>query len=108
MVTPVNLFLVCLFFAAPVDKLKREASSSGLTTVPPSKKLKVNLPGTRPGIPGASGSALLSLDRMGPGTTGVEPWEALATECEVNELFENVVTQITSESTDKAVSVIFV
>lgn len=90
-----------------MDKLKREASSSGLTPVPPSKKMKVNLPGTRPGIPGASGSGLLPLDRMGPGTTGVEPWEALATECEVNELFDNVVNQIVNESTDKAVSLNF-
>ncbi|KAJ8965278.1 hypothetical protein NQ314_004241 [Rhamnusium bicolor] len=91
---------------APVDKLKRDASSSGLPPIPPSKKIKVNLPGTRPGISGASSSGLLPIDRMGSGSTGIEPWEALAIDCDVNDLFETVVTQITNENTDKAVGYI--
>ncbi|KAJ8920096.1 hypothetical protein NQ315_011751 [Exocentrus adspersus] len=88
---------------APGDKLKREGSSSGLTAVPPSKKMKVNLPGSRPGT---SGAGLLPLDRIGSSNAGVEPWEALATECETNELFESIVTQLSNENTDKAVGYI--
>ncbi|KAJ8945121.1 hypothetical protein NQ318_001586 [Aromia moschata] len=88
---------------APVDKLKREASSSGLTPVPPSKKMKVNLPGART-LP--AGSGLLPIDLMGGSSAGAEPWEALAIDCDINDLFENVVNQVTSENNDKAVGYI--
>ncbi|KAG5898788.1 hypothetical protein JTB14_010998 [Gonioctena quinquepunctata] len=91
---------------APVDKLKREASSTSLTPVNPSKKMKVNLPGTRPGITSASGSGLLPIDRMSAGQTGVEPWESLIVECDVSEMFESIVTQITNDNMDKAVGYI--
>ena len=80
------------------DKLKREGSSSSLSAVPPSKKMKVTLPGARPGMPGPSSSSMMPIERM-----GVEPWEALATDCESAELFENIMTAVNAGNTDKAV-----
>ncbi|XP_074031571.1 integrator complex subunit 1 [Leptinotarsa decemlineata] len=91
---------------APVDKLKREATSSSLTPVNPAKKLKGNLPGTRPGISGAAGSSLLSLDRLGGGSAGVEPWESMVIDCDISDMFENVGAQISNDNTEKAVGYI--
>lgn len=85
--------------------MKREGSSSALATVPPSKKLKV-LPGTRPGISGPSGSSLLSIERLGVGQTGLEPWESLVIECEISEVFETVINHVTNDNTERAVSII--
>lgn len=84
-----------------MDKLKREGSSSALVSVPTSKKLKV-LPGTRPGISGPSGS--ISIERLGVGQTGVEPWESLVIDCEISEVFETVINHATNDNTEKAVS----
>ncbi|XP_063908867.1 integrator complex subunit 1 isoform X2 [Zophobas morio] len=83
------------------DKLKREGSSSSLSAVPPSKKMKVTLPGARPGMPGPSSSSMMPIERM-----GVEPWEALATDCESAELFENIMTAVNAGNTDKAIGYI--
>ncbi|CAH1990514.1 unnamed protein product [Acanthoscelides obtectus] len=85
---------------APVDKLKREGSSSSLVNLPASKKLKVNMPGSRPGI---SSCNLLTMDRTGSQSPGVEPWESLVVECDINDLFENIVAQINQDNTEKAV-----
>ncbi|XP_030761585.1 integrator complex subunit 1 isoform X2 [Sitophilus oryzae] len=83
------------------DKLKREGSSSSLT-VPPTKKLKVGLPGvSRPGVVSSSGSSLLTIDRMGGGTPGIEPWEVLGIDCEVGELFDKITPLLATENIDK-------
>ncbi|EEZ98703.1 integrator complex subunit 1 [Tribolium castaneum] len=76
------------------DKLKREGTSSSLT-VPPSKKMKVAIPGSRPG---PSTSSILPVERM-----GVEPWEALAVDCETSDLFESIMAAVNAGNTDKAV-----
>jgi hypothetical protein len=80
------------------DKLKREGSSSSLSGVPPSKKMKVALPGARTGIAGTSTSSMIPLERM-----GVEPWEALAVDCESADLFENIMSAVNSGNNEKAV-----
>ncbi|XP_066249303.1 integrator complex subunit 1 [Euwallacea similis] len=88
---------------APVDKLKRDASSASLA-VPPSKKIKVSIPGvSRPGIGGTAGSSLLPIDRMPGGSSSVEPWEALATECEIGEVFDKVLQNVQLGNMDKAI-----
>ncbi|CAH0555452.1 unnamed protein product [Brassicogethes aeneus] len=90
---------------APVDKLKREASSSSLS-VPPSKKLKVSIPGARPGIASTSNTGGLQIDRISGSQTGVEPWETLAVDCEATDLFEAVMSSLQSGNTDKAIGII--
>lgn len=91
-------------FSTASDKLKREGSSSSLV-VPPSKKLKVGLAGvSRPGIIGAAGSSLLPIDRMTAGPTGVEPWEGLAVDCDIGDVFDKVLQYVQSDNTDRAVS----
>nr|CAI5827213.1 unnamed protein product [Callosobruchus analis] len=86
---------------APVDKLKREGSSSSLAAMPASKKLKVNMTGSRPGI---SSCNLLTMDKAaGSQSPGIEPWESLVVECDMNDLFENIVAQINQDNTEKAV-----
>lgn len=103
-------FLICIYrnqtncVSAPIDKLKREGSSSTLAAVPNSKKLKV-IPGARPGISSPSGSGLISIERLGVGQTGVEPWELLVVECDISEVFETIITHITNDNMDKAVSI---
>lgn len=84
------------------EKLKREGSSSSLTAVPPSKKIKVAIPGGR-AIPGPSSSSIMPLERM-----GTEPWEALAIECDSCELFENIMAAVNAGNTDKAVLCYFI
>lgn len=93
-------------FSAPVvDKFKREGNSSSIG-VPPAKKLKVAIAGTRPGIPGPSGSSLLPIDRLTGAPAGAEPWEALAVDCEASELFESVMGCLQNNKMDKAVGII--
>lgn len=87
-----------------MDKLKRDSTSAGITPVNPSKKIKVNIPGSRPGLSVASGSGLLPIDRLVGSQIGVEPWESLVIECDTGEIFENIVTQINNDNLDKAVS----
>lgn len=99
-----NYQIKSYFILAPVDKLKREGSSSALTSVSSPKKLKV-IPGARPGISGTSGSGLISMERLGVGQTGVEPWESQVTECDVTEIFETIIEHATTENMDKAVSI---
>ncbi|KAK9886100.1 hypothetical protein WA026_014889 [Henosepilachna vigintioctopunctata] len=77
------------------DKLKREGSSSNLANVP-SKKLKVTLPGARP-------SAVLPLLSTERNQSGSEPWESLALECEITDLFENIINNFNIGNTEKAV-----
>ncbi|KAF2879696.1 hypothetical protein ILUMI_26472 [Ignelater luminosus] len=84
---------------------KREASSSNLQSVPPSKKIKNNIPGRTPGI-GGSGNSSHIPDRAGPAVAGTEPWEVLVTDCEPAELFDSVITCVNAGNTDKAVSYI--
>lgn len=73
--------------------------------VPVSKKLKVGLAGvSRSGIVGASGSSLLPIDRMAGGSTGVEPWEGMAIDCEVPDVFEKIIQNVQSENIEKVVS----
>ncbi|CAG9856871.1 unnamed protein product [Phyllotreta striolata] len=81
---------------APVDKLKRDAGSSGLASVNPVKKIKVNIAGARP-----SGSSLLPIERITVGQA--EPWESLVLECDLGEAFDNILTQINSDNIDKAI-----
>ncbi|KAL3270064.1 hypothetical protein HHI36_009122 [Cryptolaemus montrouzieri] len=80
------------------DKLKREASSSSLTSVP-SKKLKVAIPGAR----STGVSSHMPTERN---LSGVEPWEALALECEIPDLFENIMNAFNAGNNDKAVGYI--
>ncbi|KAF7268865.1 hypothetical protein GWI33_018061 [Rhynchophorus ferrugineus] len=91
--------------SAPVDKLKREASSSSLT-LPHAKKLKVGLTGvSRPGIGGSSGQSLLPIDRI-TASSGIEPWETSAIECEVSELFDKITPYLQTDHIDKLVGYI--
>lgn len=88
----------------PGDKLKREASSSSLA-VPPSKKLKVGLAGvSRSGIVGTSSASLLPIDRMTGGSSGTEPWESLAIECDVADVFDKLTQNAYADNTDRIVS----
>lgn len=80
------------------EKLKRDASSSSLSVAPPSKKIKVAIPGSRALVPGATSSGVVSI--------GVEPWEALALDCEPTELFESIMAAVKAGNTDKAVSIV--
>lgn len=80
------------------DKLKREASSSSLPGVPPTKTMKLSVAASRPPC-----SGIISIDRV-----GVEPWEALAIDCDVTELFENIMTAANSGNIDKAVCGLFI
>lgn len=76
---------------------KREASSSSLH-VPSAKKLKGNIAGKPPTLP--SSSFLSSAAQP-----AAEPWEALAAECEPQELFDRIVNYGQAGNTDRAVSV---
>lgn len=87
-------------------KLKREGSSTSLP-VPSSKKMKVNMP-VRSGLPGPSSAAsLLPVERLNPPQpTNIEPWEAFAVECEITDLFENVINNMQTGNVEKAVGYI--
>ncbi|XP_048516871.1 integrator complex subunit 1 isoform X3 [Dendroctonus ponderosae] len=90
----------------PGDKLKREASSSTLA-VPPSKKLKVGLAGvSRSGIIGTGSASLLPIDRMAGGSSGTEPWESLAIECDVADVFDKLTQNAYADNTDRIVGYI--
>ncbi|XP_060529675.1 integrator complex subunit 1 [Cylas formicarius] len=90
--------------SAPVDKLKRDASSSSLSG-PASKKLKVGLPGiARSASVGSTG--LMPVDRLGQSSSSVEPWESLAIECDINELFEKVIHSIESDNSEATAGLI--
>lgn len=85
----------------PQDR-KREGSSSSLP-VPSAKKLKGSIPGRPQGLPSSS---VLSSERIGA-QPSVEPWEALAVECEPQELFDSVMNNAHAGNVDKAVSLLF-
>ncbi|XP_057655707.1 integrator complex subunit 1 [Diorhabda carinulata] len=91
---------------APVDKLKRDASSTSLSQSNPSKKIKVNIPGSRGGLNAASSSGLLPIDRMTGSQMGAEPWESQIIEGDSGEVFETVINQITCGNVEKAVGYI--
>lgn len=62
-----------------------------------SKKMKVALPVRPPGLP-----STLSTDRASS-LPAVEPWEALAVECEPQELFDQIMTNTHGGNVDRAV-----
>ncbi|XP_018336442.1 integrator complex subunit 1 isoform X3 [Agrilus planipennis] len=78
---------------------KREGSSSSLQSLPPSKKLKV--PVRQPSI---GGSSILPVDRGTPPSSGAEPWETMAQECDSCDIFETVMNLIQGGNTEKSVS----
>lgn len=63
------------------------------------KKLKTNVPGRPQGLPSTS---LLPNERIGA-QPSAEPWESLVTECEPQDLFDNIMNNAHAGNVDKAV-----
>ncbi|XP_050313289.1 integrator complex subunit 1 isoform X2 [Anthonomus grandis grandis] len=96
----------CPSSTAPVDKLKREPSNSNI--VNPSKKMKVGLVGSpRAVIGGSSGPSLLPIiDRIIGASSGIEPWEGLAVDCEIADVFDKIVQSMQTANMEKCVAYI--
>lgn len=93
--------LIFVFLVVP--ERKREASSS-IQGLPPSKKIKSGISNRSPTIGVVNAPSHIVGDRPGvPPIAGVEPWESLTIDCDPIELFENVVTCVSSGNMDKAV-----
>ncbi|KAF5278356.1 hypothetical protein FQA39_LY05845 [Lamprigera yunnana] len=85
-----------------VPERKRENSSSSLPPAPPSKKIKSNIPVRSSGLGSASSSH--TTDRVP--AVAAEPWEALALDCDINDMCENTLIAANAGNIDKAVSYI--
>lgn len=82
------------------DNDRKRESSSAISSVTSSKKLKVNIPG-RTGISGPLTSSVLSSERA---PSGIEPWESLTAECDPESVLEVVMNHIHSGCVEKAVN----